>query len=134
MVRCEGVKWATEPGAPFPVNMVVIIAALSTVSGRIPGYERSAWYASLFLTPAALLLGGRHFILLPPDGEATERWIGGQCSPSVCSSLGCGAEPEPLTTVLPPAFSSVSRKPVSGGIDEKGSSLPLQPLFLSSSA
>lgn len=32
--------------------------------------------------------------------------------------------------MLPPAFSSVSRKPVSGGIDEKGSSLPLQHVSL----
>ena len=82
--------------------LVVIIAALITMSRHIPGSERSAWYASLFLTPEAILPGGRHFIFLPPDGEATERWTGGQCSLSACSSLGCGAEP--LTTVLHPAF------------------------------
>lgn len=51
------------------MHLVVIIAALVTMSRHIPGSERSAWYASLLLTPEAILPGGRHFILLPPVGK-----------------------------------------------------------------
>ena len=111
--------------------LVVIIAALITMSRHIPGSERSAWYASLFLTPEAILPGGRHFTLLPPVGKPPKGGPGvsARCLPA--RLWAAEPSPSPLCCIL---LSYVSRNQISGGMDEQGSSLPLQPVSLSLSA